>query len=111
MGRKTHASQHDIWSDLRSLAYFGLCDSQRKLADLDAAIMNCQKSLTYGPKDPYAHYALGLAFMYKANKTGSIAELQPALQHLQKTIEINPDFSEAQLARQNIANIQKALSQ
>ncbi|HEY1340772.1 MAG TPA: tetratricopeptide repeat protein, partial [Bryobacteraceae bacterium] len=109
MGRKKRAAQHDIWSDLRSLAYFGLCDCERLLGHFDAAIAYCQKSLTYDSKDPFAHYALGLSFMNKANQTGSYAELQPALKHLQETVQINPDLAQAESARKNIANIQKAL--
>ena len=50
--RNTAPAQHDIWKDLRSLAYFGLCDCERRLKQYDAAIGYCQKSLTYYTKDP-----------------------------------------------------------
>ncbi len=49
--------------------------------------------------------------MTKANNTGSIAELDPALQHFQQMLEINPDMAEASIARQNIAAIQQFLKQ
>ena len=104
-GRRTQ----DIWKDLRSLAYFGICDCERKLNNFDSAIASCQRSLSYDPRDPYAHYALGLTFMTKAVNTGSVAELDPALKHFQQMIEINPDLDEAKTARQNISNIQKYL--
>ena len=71
--QKRRASQQDIWKDLRSLAYFGICDCERKLNKYDSAIAYCQKSLTYYDKDPYAHFALGLAYLHKAmaaNETG-----------------------------------------
>jgi len=45
-GRKKRAAQRDVWQDLRSLAYFGLCDSQRLLNNFDTAIGYCQKALT-----------------------------------------------------------------
>ena len=109
MGKKKHAAQQDIWKDLRSLAYFGLCDCDYLLKQYDSAIGFCQKSLTYNGQDAYAHYALGLSFMHKAVNTGSVAELSPALRHFQEVVTINPDMDEAKIARQNITTIQKAL--
>ena len=82
-----------------------------KTANLDAAIADCQRALTYDSKDFFAHYNLGLAFMTKAINSGSIAELDPAVQHFQRMIEINPDIAEAAMARKNIANIQQFLKQ
>ena len=38
LGKKKRAAQHDIWQDLRSLAYFGICDCERKLTHFDSAI-------------------------------------------------------------------------
>ena len=49
--------------------------------------------------------------MTKANKTGSVAELDPALKHFQQMLEINPDMAEAAIARKNIAIIQQVLKQ
>ncbi|HJT86915.1 MAG TPA: tetratricopeptide repeat protein [Bryobacteraceae bacterium] len=108
-GKKKRAGTQDIWKDLRSLAYFGICDCERNLANYDLAIDSCQRSLTYDSKDPYAHYALGLSYMRKAVQTGSVAELDPALRHFQQMIAINPDITEADYARKNIANIEKVL--
>jgi tetratricopeptide (TPR) repeat protein len=108
-GKKKRAATQDIWRDLRSLAYFGICDCERKLSQFDAAIASCQASLRYDGKDPYAHYALGLSFMSKAIDGDSVADLQPALKHFREAIEINPDLTESKLAKQNIANIQKTL--
>ncbi|PWT98375.1 MAG: hypothetical protein C5B51_29485 [Terriglobia bacterium] len=108
-GKRTRAAQRDIWRDLRSLAYFGICDCERNLSHFDLAIVSCQKSLTYDSRDPYAHYALGLSYMRKAVQDGSIAELDPALRHFRRMLEINPDLGEAVYARQNIANIQDML--
>jgi tetratricopeptide (TPR) repeat protein len=110
LGRKSHAAVHDIWSELRSLAYFGICDCERRLAHYDEAISACQRSLSYYSKDPFAHYALALSYMYKANQSNSVAELGPALKHFQEMLAINPDMQEAKFARQNIATIQKALA-
>ncbi len=107
-GHKGHASQHDIWQDLRSLAYFGICDCERKLNNFDSAIAYCQKALTYEDKDPYAHYALGLSYLHKANATNGMGDLDSALRHLKQVVALNPDLAEADIARQNITNIENA---
>jgi tetratricopeptide (TPR) repeat protein len=108
-GKKKRAAQQDIWKDLRSLAYFGICDCQRKLSDYDAAIANCQKALTYDPDDPYVHYALGLVYARKAQATGRIETLPAARQHFITMLKINSDMAEAEYARKNIASIDAAL--
>lgn len=111
MGRKKRVAERDIWNDLHNMAWYGICECERKTGNLDTAIANCQKALTYDAKDPFAHYTLGLAFMTKAVKTGSVAELDPALQHFQQMLSLNPDMDEAAIARKNIANIQQYLKQ
>ena len=108
-GKKKRAAQQDIWKDLRSLAYFGICDCQRKLSNWDAAITNCQKSLSYDADDPYVHYALGLVYARKAQATGSIETLPAARQHFQAMLKINGAMAEADYARKNIASIDAAL--
>jgi tetratricopeptide (TPR) repeat protein len=108
-GKKKRAAQQDIWRDLRSLAYFGMCDSQRKLSDYDAAIPNCQRALNYDPEDPYVHYALGLIYARKAQATGRIESLPAARQHFATMLKINSEMAEAEYARKNIASIDAAL--
>jgi tetratricopeptide (TPR) repeat protein len=93
------------------MAWYGMCECERKAAHLDTAIAYCQKALTYDAKDPFAHYELGLAFMTKANNTGSVAELDPALKHFQQMLDLNPDMDEASIARKNITSIQQYLKQ
>ena len=109
IGKKKRAAQQDIWKDLRSLAYFGICDSQRKLSNWDTAIENCQKALSYTPDDAYVHYALGLVYARKAQATGSVENLPAARQHFLAMLKINSDMSEADYARKNIASIDAAL--
>jgi tetratricopeptide (TPR) repeat protein len=110
-GRRKHASQQDIWKDLRSLAYFGICDCQYRLNDFTSAIAWCQKSLTYDSGDPYAHYALGLSYMKRYKQTGSVADLTTSRSHFEQVLVINPDLQEASYAKQDIANINQALTQ
>ncbi len=109
LGRKSHASQHDIWQDVRSLAYFGMCDCDRKLNNFDSAIAYCQKALTYDAKDPFAHYALGLTYLHKAVALNDWGDLDPALRHLKEVVALNPNMDEAKDARENIAKIEKTL--
>jgi tetratricopeptide (TPR) repeat protein len=106
-GRKFRASEHDIWAEMRSLAYFGICDCERGLNNYDSAIAYCQKSLTYSKDDPFAHYVLGNSYLHKAKADNDLGELQASLQHYKQVVAINPDLSEAKLAQQNIANIEK----
>jgi tetratricopeptide (TPR) repeat protein len=110
-GKKKRAAQRDIWQDLRSLAYFGICDAYRKLSNFDAAIPNCQQALGYDPEDPYVHYALGLCFARKAQVTNRVEMLPAARQHFQAMLRINADMAEAEFARKNVAAIDAALAQ
>lgn len=41
---------------------------------------------------------------------GGLSDLAAAERHLQEAVDINGDMAEAQIARQNIANIQKGLA-
>jgi tetratricopeptide (TPR) repeat protein/uncharacterized caspase-like protein len=107
LGKRKHASTKDIWADLRSLAYFGLCDSERKLGAWDQAIPHCQKSLTYDPKDPYTHYALGMSYLSLANDNGDVSGLVPAENHLQQALDINPYIDDAKYAKQNLDMIRQ----
>jgi tetratricopeptide (TPR) repeat protein/uncharacterized caspase-like protein len=110
MGRKKRAAQRDIWKDLRSLAYFGICDNLRLMKKYDQAIGYCQKSITYDQSDPYPQYVLGLSYLHHANETGDIGLLAAARRSFQSMLDINPDMAESQHAKKNIASIEKFLS-
>ena len=66
VGRKKRAAQTDTWRDMRSLAYFGLCDSERKQGHFELGVAYCQKSLAYDANDAYTHYALALCYAREA---------------------------------------------
>ena len=105
IGKKHKAGRRDVWSDLRSMAYFGICNSQYKLGDFNAAVASCQHALRYDSQDPDAHYVLGLSFMARAKKAGSIEPLPAARQHFRAALEANPNLTESEYARKNIAFI------
>ena len=109
LGKKKRAAEQDIWKDLRSLAYFGVCDCERKQNNFDTAIGYCMKALTYDSKDPFAHYVLALSYLHKFNVGNEWGDLDPALKHFRQVVALNPDMDEAKYSRQNIANIENAL--
>ena len=110
IGKKKRAAQTDTWRDMRSLAYFGLCDSERKQSHFELGVAYCQKSLAYDAKDPYTHYALALCYAREAAQNGSLETLAAARKHFATMIELNGDLEEAKFARQNVQNIDQVLS-
>ena len=109
VGKKKRAAQTDTWRDMRSLAYFGLCDSERKQAHFELGVAYCQKSLAYDANDPYTHYALALCYAREAAANGSLETLAAARKHFQTMIDLNGDLEEAKFARQNLQNIDNLL--
>jgi tetratricopeptide (TPR) repeat protein len=110
LGRKKRAAQRDVWKDLRSLAYFGLCDTERLAGNFDNAIRDCQRSLTYDPSDPYSHFALALCYTSQSQASGQVESLLPARKHFDETIRLNPDMAESERAKKYIARIDAVLS-
>ncbi|MEZ5400179.1 MAG: tetratricopeptide repeat protein [Bryobacteraceae bacterium] len=108
-GRKTRAAQRDIWKDLRSLAYFGLCDCERNLKRLDEAIAYCQKAISFDPSDPYIHYALGSIYGLKARDSGSLEMLATSSSHFRAMLRINPDVEQAGRVREILDSYGKYL--
>ncbi|HUE03707.1 MAG TPA: tetratricopeptide repeat protein, partial [Bryobacteraceae bacterium] len=111
MGRKKRAAQQDIWKDLRSLAYYGMCDSESKLKNFALAIVDCQKALTYDPRDPDADYSLALAFANQGKRAADCGMLAAAVPHFRSMLQIDPDLEEDNFARQNIQAIENYLPQ
>jgi tetratricopeptide (TPR) repeat protein len=109
-GKKKRAAQKDVWQDLRSLAYFGLCDSQRMLNQFDSAIAYCEKALAYDPTDPFAHFGLALSYTSKAQASGAVEPLIPARKHFSETIALDPYMPESERAKTYIARIDTLLA-
>ncbi|MBI3208238.1 MAG: tetratricopeptide repeat protein [Candidatus Solibacter usitatus] len=103
--RKKRAGTTDVWRELRSLAYFGLCNCEMKLNHYDNAITYCQKSLSFDKGDPYAHHALALSYMKQAVATGDAGLLVASRKNFSDAISINPDLELAAEAKANIKNI------
>lgn len=108
--RKKRAATQDVWQELRSMAYFGLCDCARKMNRYREAIAYCEKSLSFDKGDPLTHYALALSYAHQARATGDISLLPAARKHFERMLEINPELEQADPARKNIAAINQFLA-
>jgi tetratricopeptide (TPR) repeat protein len=109
IGKKKRAAQRDVWADLRSMAFFGLCDCERKLENFDAAIGYCQRALRYDPQDAFSHYVLALAYARNAEKQQSVELYAAALKHFRRMLDLNPDLTESAYAKKNVQAIESAL--
>jgi tetratricopeptide (TPR) repeat protein len=108
-GKKKRAAQQDIWKDLRSLAYLGVCDCERLLSRFDTALEACRTALHYDPGDPYIHYVLGLCYVQDYNRSLEKGVLAAARKHFRTVLDINPEMIEAGRARHYLNSIQAAL--
>jgi len=109
IGKKKRAAQRDVWAELRSMAYFGLCDCERKRENFDAAIAYCQRALRYDPQDAFSHYVLGLSYARNAEKQQSAELYAAALKHFRRMLDLNPDLNESAYAKKNVQAIEAAL--
>lgn len=108
--RKKRAGTQDVWKELRSLAYFGLCDCQQRTGEFGSAVSYCQKALAFDQNDPLTHYALALSYMKQADAEGDISLLPAARQHFARMLALNSDLDESVRARRNISVIDNFLS-
>jgi tetratricopeptide (TPR) repeat protein len=109
MGRKTRATQQDIWRELRAQANVGICDCQWMQKQFQAAAESCQKALSYVRDEPYANYRLGLVYAEEYNGNGNAELLKEARQYFSTVIALIPDTEEAQRSRGYIAKIDAVL--
>jgi tetratricopeptide (TPR) repeat protein len=109
-GKRRRAAQKDIWQDLRSLAYFGLCDCAYREKKVEDALLFCQKSLQYDPEYSYGHYLTGLVLATQAQASGSVETLASARKHFTKMLALNPDMDEAKSVKTMLASFDQALA-
>ena len=109
-GSKTRAAQADIWRELRGQAYLGICDSEWMQKSYDAAIADCQRALTYIPKDMFANYRLGIVYTLEFNQHNSLSLLAAAKKHFEAVVAANPDTDEAGRSQKYIQMIDHALT-
>lgn len=91
------------------MAYFGLCDCERKRENFDAVIAYCQRALRYDPQNAFSHYVLGLSYARSAEKKQSVELYAAALNHFRRMLDFNPDLNESAYAKKNVQAIEAAL--
>jgi tetratricopeptide (TPR) repeat protein len=106
---KKRAGTQDVWKELRALAYFGLCECERRVNHYDNSIAYCQKALSFDGGDPLTHYSLALSYFRQAATIGDVGMLPAARKHFSEMLAINPDLNEARDAKENIKNIDQYL--
>ena len=111
MGKRSRATQGDIWKEVRGQAYFGLCNTSYAQKQFDQAITYCQKALTYLPNDIGVNYRLGVLYSEKFNQQNQLGLLAAAKLHFSASIQSNPDAIEADRARKYVKNIDSVLAQ
>jgi len=111
MGKKSRATQSDIWKELRGQANLGLCDSEWMQKQFDPAITYCQTALNYMPNDLFANYRLGVIYSEKFNQQQQLGLLAEAKLRFEAVIAANPDTNEADRSRKYVKNIDSVLAQ
>ncbi len=110
MGKKSRATQADIWKELHGDANFGLCNCERMQKQFEPAIAHCQKALTFRPNDVAVNYRLGELFSEEFNQQQQLGLLAAAKLHFAAAIAANPDTIEAGRAKKYVKNIDDELA-
>ena len=110
MGYKKRAAQTDIWREVHGLAYEDLCDCEWMEKQFVPAIQNCQKALTFIPKDLFANYRLGLVYTMQFNQQKTPGLLAAAKEHFAEVVAAGPDTDEASRSKKYIQMIDTALA-
>ena len=111
MGKKSHATQADIWKEVHGEANFGLCNCERMQKQFEPAIAHCQKALTFMPNDTAVNYRLGELYSEEFNEHNQLGLLAAAKLHFTAAIAANPDTVEADRAKKYVKNIDGVLAQ
>ena len=111
MGKKSRATQADIWKELHGDANFGLCNCERMQKQFEPAIAHCQKALTFRPNDVAVNYRLGELYSEEFNQQNQLGLLAAAKLHFTAAIAANPDTVEADRAKKYVKNIDTVLAQ
>jgi len=112
---KRRATEKQIYKDQRNIAYFGLCESEEKLGNLDGATKACRRALAYDPQDIFAHFKLGEIDLRRANvllskrDPGSRQILWASRNCMQNVLAINSEIEISRTAREYIIKIDDTL--
>jgi tetratricopeptide (TPR) repeat protein len=110
------AGQRLLYNDQRNSAFFGMCECEERLGNVQRAVGYCQEALRYEPDDLYTLYLLGTVEMklyngaVKTDRAAARAYLVSAEQYLSRVIDINPDHEYSAQARKYVDVIKVRLA-
>ena len=108
--------QRLLYNDQRNSAFFGMCECEERLGNVQRAVGFCQDALRYGPDDFYTLYLAGTVEMklyngmVKTDRVAARAHLVSAEKYLSRVIDINPDHEYSVQARKYVDGIKVRLA-
>jgi tetratricopeptide (TPR) repeat protein len=108
--------QRLLYNDQRNSAFFGMCECEERLGNVERAAGYCQQALRYGPDDLYTLYLVGTVEMklynsaVKTDRQAARAHLVSAEKYLSRVIDINPDHEYSAQARKYVDGIKVRLT-
>jgi tetratricopeptide (TPR) repeat protein len=108
--------QRLLYNDQRNSAFFGMCECEERLGNVQRAVGYCQEALRYEPDDLYTLYLLGTVEMklyngaVKTDQAAARAHLVSAQQYLSRMIDLNPDHEYSAQARKYVDVIKVRLA-
>jgi len=110
------AGQRLLYNDQRNSAFFGMCECEERLGNVERALGYCQEALRYEPDDLYTLYLLGTVEMKLFNgsvstdRAAARTHLVSAEKYLSRVIDINPDHEYSVQAKAYVAAIKVRLA-
>ncbi|HTP88069.1 MAG TPA: tetratricopeptide repeat protein [Bryobacteraceae bacterium] len=108
--------QRLLYNDQRNSAFFGMCECEERLGNVQRAAGFCQDALRYEPDDFYTLYLTGTVEMklyngmVKTDRAAARAHLVSAEKYLSRVIDINPDHEYSVQARKYVDGIKVRLA-
>jgi tetratricopeptide (TPR) repeat protein len=106
---KQRATQKAVYKDQKNLTYFGLCECEEKLGDLNQAAKHCNTALQYDPQDAYSYKLLAQISVRRYNDTSQRSSLEAARGYYEKMLAINHDSDDATDAQATLKQINTVL--
>jgi tetratricopeptide (TPR) repeat protein len=108
--------QRLLYNDQRNSAFFGMCECEERLGNVERALGYCREALRYEPDDLYTLYLMGTVEMklyngaVKTDRAAARAHLVSAQEYLSRVIDINPDHEYSAQARKYVDVIKARLA-
>jgi tetratricopeptide (TPR) repeat protein len=108
--------QRLLYNDQRNSAFFGICECEERLGNVERALGYCREALRYEPEDLYTLYLMGTVEMklyngaVKTDRAAARAHLVSAQEYMSRVIDINPDHEYSAQARKYVDVIKARLA-